>query len=462
VTNPGSQTVAVGSTVTFSASATGSPTPTVQWQVSTGGAFTDIPGATSTTYSFTATASLNGSQYRAVFTNSAGQAVTSAATLTTTSGIVIGAGQELDVGAGQTVTGVTVLPGGWLHVLAGGTDMGSFLKGGIETVDAGGQVIGTTIDEQGSTEGDIEIFGTGTGLILNNGYINVDQGGVVTNTTINGDIMYVSGGGIANNTTIYAAGSCTVIGGGVDNGTILDGGTEWVRNGAVTNNTTVNNGGIEYVFAGGVSNNLTLNSGGSATMLGNVNGATINTGGTITVNDGGSATGAIVDNGTLAFGISGTNTFAGQLTGNGALTVQGLGKLVVTSALNSNVAVTIGNDSTLELAAAANSQITFGYQSTLKLDASLSFTGTLTGTPGYQDVIDVGDIPFIQGVTTVQFVENAAHTQGVLTVSDQAGGGPSVQLTLVGDFSVGTFGIAADGAVTPQNPHPGTLVTGPF
>jgi autotransporter passenger strand-loop-strand repeat protein len=456
--NPQSQSVAVGSSVTFTAAASGTPTPTVQWQVSTGGTFTNIAGATSATYSFTATAAQNGNQFRAVFTNSAGQASTSAATLTTTSGIVVGSGQQLVVSAGQTVTGVTVLPGGYLLVQAGGTDVGTVIDGGDETVLAGGHCVGATIEN----EADIEIFGSASGLILDEGYINVDQGGTVTGTTINGDIMYVSGGGTANNTTIFAGGSTTVIGGGVDNGTILDGGTEWVRSGAVTNGTTANNGGIEYVFAGGVSNNLTLNNGGSATMLGTVNGATINPGALVTVFDGGAATGAIVDNGTLAFDLSGTSTFAGQLTGNGSLGVQSTGKLVVSSVLNSNIAVTIGNSSSLELAAAAGANITFGYQSTLRLDVSQSFTGTLTGTPGYEDVIDLGDVPYVQGVTTAQFVENAAHTQGVLTVSDQANGGPTVQLTLVGDFSAGTFGITADGLVTSQNPHPGTLVRGPF
>jgi hypothetical protein len=56
----------------------------VQWQVSTdGGAnFNNIPSATSTTYSFTAAASDNGRRFRAVFTNSAGSATTTAAILT--------------------------------------------------------------------------------------------------------------------------------------------------------------------------------------------------------------------------------------------------------------------------------------------------------------------------------------------------------------------------------------------
>ena len=64
--------MATGSTATFTAAASGSPTPTVQWQVSTNGgaSFTDIVGATSTTYSFTVAAADNGKRFRAVFTNS--------------------------------------------------------------------------------------------------------------------------------------------------------------------------------------------------------------------------------------------------------------------------------------------------------------------------------------------------------------------------------------------------------
>jgi hypothetical protein len=85
LTNPSSQTVVNGASVTFSASASGYPAPTVQWQVSTNGgrSFSNISGATGTSYTISATTiSQNGYEYRAVFTNSAGTATTSAATLT--------------------------------------------------------------------------------------------------------------------------------------------------------------------------------------------------------------------------------------------------------------------------------------------------------------------------------------------------------------------------------------------
>jgi len=84
--SPTSESVAAGSTASFSASASGSPTPTLQWQVSTNGgsSFTNVGGAVSKTYSFSATSSENGNQYQAVFTNSVGHATTAAATLTVT------------------------------------------------------------------------------------------------------------------------------------------------------------------------------------------------------------------------------------------------------------------------------------------------------------------------------------------------------------------------------------------
>src|SRR5262249_59087463 len=65
---------------------------TVQWQVSTDGGttFSDIAGAISTTYSFTASASDNGKEFRARFSNLCGANVaTLAATLTLDSAPVV-------------------------------------------------------------------------------------------------------------------------------------------------------------------------------------------------------------------------------------------------------------------------------------------------------------------------------------------------------------------------------------
>ena len=84
-TQPISQSVPINTTVTYTAAASGVPTPTVQWQVSGDGGTTWIPIAMSNTFTVTnVSASDNGNEYRAVFTNLAGTATTNAATLTVT------------------------------------------------------------------------------------------------------------------------------------------------------------------------------------------------------------------------------------------------------------------------------------------------------------------------------------------------------------------------------------------
>src|SRR5262249_27781121 len=89
--NPTSQTVCPGS-VTFTAGATGTPVPTVQWQAGTdaGVTFCDIDGATSTSYSFPARRSSDLKEFRARFSNVCGANVaTTAATLTLNSAPVV-------------------------------------------------------------------------------------------------------------------------------------------------------------------------------------------------------------------------------------------------------------------------------------------------------------------------------------------------------------------------------------
>ena len=88
--SPTSQVVLSGTTATFTASASGSPSPSVQWSVSSndGGSWSAINGATSSSYGVTSTEFDSGYEYEAVFTNAGGTATSAAAQLTflTTSG----------------------------------------------------------------------------------------------------------------------------------------------------------------------------------------------------------------------------------------------------------------------------------------------------------------------------------------------------------------------------------------
>jgi hypothetical protein len=81
---PENVTVTAGQSASFKAAASGSPTPTVQWQLSRqGGPFENVPGATSTTLTISSTeASESGNRYQATFTNSQGSATSQGATLT--------------------------------------------------------------------------------------------------------------------------------------------------------------------------------------------------------------------------------------------------------------------------------------------------------------------------------------------------------------------------------------------
>jgi PKD repeat protein len=81
-TQPSSQSKCAGANVSFTSAATGSPAPTVQWQVNTNGTWTNISGATNSTLSFTTAIGDNNKQYRAVWTNSSGSVNSSAAVLT--------------------------------------------------------------------------------------------------------------------------------------------------------------------------------------------------------------------------------------------------------------------------------------------------------------------------------------------------------------------------------------------
>ena len=78
---PANLTVASGAIAAFTASADGTPAPTFIWQRSVGSTWTDITGATGTSYTFTATAADDTVQFRMVAANGSGTAASNAATL---------------------------------------------------------------------------------------------------------------------------------------------------------------------------------------------------------------------------------------------------------------------------------------------------------------------------------------------------------------------------------------------
>jgi hypothetical protein len=91
-TQPVSVSITEGQNTQFTVAVSGTPTPTLQWQLSTdsGANWSDISGQTDTTFNVIAPAlANNGRQFRAVASNSAGTVNSNAATLTVNEGAVV-------------------------------------------------------------------------------------------------------------------------------------------------------------------------------------------------------------------------------------------------------------------------------------------------------------------------------------------------------------------------------------
>ena len=157
-TQPSDQTVGDGTTATFTAAASGNPTPSVQWMVSTdsGATFNDISGATSPTYSFTAGVAQSGDEYEAVFTNSLGTATTTAATLTVDSITEQPADQVIGSGDTATFTATSSLPGDtvqWMVMASGGSGFTALSNGASSSGAVYSGVTTTTLTITAATAG---------------------------------------------------------------------------------------------------------------------------------------------------------------------------------------------------------------------------------------------------------------------------------------------------------------------
>lgn len=191
--DPTSQRVVATHVVSFTAAATGSPVPTVHWQVSTDGGktfanITNVASATTPALAFTVTASQNGYEYKAVFTNSLGTATTKVATLTVPRTIVV------DVLGDQHVAGHTTLRDA--IVLANG--------------DTGGDAINFAAGMSGTialTQGELTltksmtITGPGSGVLTISGnklsrILEIDPAGITLNQVAINGLTLTQGNGV--------------------------------------------------------------------------------------------------------------------------------------------------------------------------------------------------------------------------------------------------------------------------
>jgi len=347
-------------------------------------------------------------------------------------------GQTQTVASGESASGSTVLGGGTLSVngltngttlsggvenlSSGGVDLsGTITGGGQQYVSVGGSAIEATIDSGGSQF--ISGGGTAANTTVNDGgHQYVEPGGSAFGSILNDPgVQIISSGGTAINTTV--SGGEQDVYGTASGTTVSSGGLQVVENGATASGTIVDNGGIETVLAGGTEISATISSGAVENVYGSAADTAIDNGASVTAYDGNTLQGTIVDNGTLIFDLTGSDTIAATLTGSGTLIVDG-GSLIINSpVVNSGSGEAVINDGTLEFGAASNVDITFSH-SVGSASGNLSVTpvedlsGTSTVPRGINNLGQIvgyyGDHAFLDSsgtYTTLDYSPNVYDTQ---------------------------------------------------
>jgi len=269
---------------------------------------------------------------------------------------------------------------------------------------------------------------------------------------------------------------------------VLDGGLLDFRNGTLSGSATVNTAATATFASGTVANSLTV-AGGTATLSGAslAAGATISSG-LLSIGNGGAAGGvagaiAIAGPGTLAFNHANDLTYAGVLSGSGAITKDGPGRSVLTASstgytgtitINGGlVSVEDPNNTAGDINAVSivvNNSGTFQFGNATIGNPDLPNTTYITLNAGgkavWQEAEDFGGVHFNGGVLDMQqggFNAAGATTQiwtsGTLTASGTAafamGGTAAVLKQGPDEFVVnGLASITTTGGVMVEN---GTL-----
>ncbi|OAF04262.1 hypothetical protein AYJ54_24445 [Bradyrhizobium centrolobii] len=361
------------------------------------------------------------------------------------SGSTITVGGEQDVYAGGVATG-TIMDGGSQGVYGGAVSLTTIGDGAIQHLH--GSATTTIVNDGG--EQNVYADGAATGTTLNAGGMQIDWGtaisttlnggeqyvfGTASLTTLNSGVQIVESGGAANSTTIHG-GEQDVYAGGTAIGTVMDGGSQAVY-GAVVIQTTISGCAIQYLHGSAIT--TTINDGSKQAIYadGSATGAVVNAGGEQI--DWGLATATIVNGGTqYVYGdATGTTILAGtqhvQSGGNAVSTTIGSGALAY-----------------VHSGGAANGVAFAGPNASLVLDQSSALTGSISGWQA-NDSIDLGDILFSDGVTSLAYSQNGDNSGGTLTVSD---GAHTATLSLLGQYTAADFALSSDG-------HGGTLITDP-
>lgn len=270
-----------------------------------------------------------------------------------------------------------------------------------------GAPAGSAATAAGTVDAPRIVFGLSTGSVV----FNHTSADFVLSAAISGPGSIAQ---IGSGTTILTGdstytGSTTISAGTLQLG---NGGTSGSILGDVTNNGTLAfNRSDDVTFAGVISGSGALVQSGTGTLT--LTGANTYTGGT-TISAGtlqlgnggttGSILGDVADNGTLAFNRSDDVTFAGVISGSGALVQSGTGTLTLTGANTYTGGTTVsagtlvGNTTSLQGNIVDNAAVVFSQTTTGTYAGAISGTGSMTKT-GAGTLILIGENTYTGGTT---------------------------------------------------------------
>lgn len=423
-----------------------------------------LTGALTSTYTINSGATLQGS----TSTLLTSAAITDNGTLVfnqtadgSFSGAITGSGAVTKTGSGNltftaanSYSGGTIINAGTLNVLSDsqiGASSGSVtLDGGTLRFGSQFNLASTRKITVGSSGGSFDTNGFNTTLvqaISGNGSLTITGGGNLIlsagstytgATTIQAGTLALSGSGsiasssgVIDNATfdITATTSGATVTTLAGNGTVVQG----------NKTLAISNGSSE--FSGVIGGNGGLVLSGGAEILSGTNtytgGTTIASGATLQLGNGGttgSILGNVVDNGVLVFDRSDIYTFSGDLSGTGAISLTGSGRVIFTGQNSLTGGLGIGSGSTVHMTDLGTISGPITNNGTLDFNGSgnLSFANTIAGS---------GSLTFTGGGTLIlsganTYTGNTFVDSGTLSISSDANLGNGGTLILASGTGV--------------------------
>ena len=209
--------------------------------------------------------------------------------------------ETASVESGTIYCKTVVSKGGTLIVSSGGTAYRTVLNRGELHISDGGLAKFANCSSSGCS-----IFVSNGGIanntvIENGGRLYVSSGGLAEKTVQKGGSMYVGSGGTANSATIYSNGWLFVSNGGRADNVMVNysGGRLLISSGGTANNAYVNMLGSMSVYSGGTANRTTVISQGHLSVQGTANSTSVINYGRMTVFSGGKANDTTIDGGSV-------------------------------------------------------------------------------------------------------------------------------------------------------------------